>query len=148
MPSLGEPEPDFDRTQSEGELDQPPARKYYVDGRRSRSPPRLTTSPDTSTGALRLVEYADYLAGQVRVLCPTIDDLRQRWADPRLPRGARGELASRGVPIEEMSRRLELSRPTLTLSTSLRTQRGTSHNGPGRTRTIGARPTTRATWRY
>lgn len=58
------------------------------------------------------MEYADYLAGQVRVLCPTIDDLRQRWADPQLRVVLEESLASRGVSIEEMSRRLQLSTDT------------------------------------
>lgn len=112
MPSLAEPEPDFDRTQSEGDLGQTPSRKYYVDGTEVTVTAEAYYVADTSTGGLRLVEYSDYLAGQVRILCPTIDDLRQRWADPQLRSVLEESLAARGVSIEEMSRRLELSTDT------------------------------------
>lgn len=109
MPSLAESEPAFDHTQSEGDLDQSSSRKYYVDGTEVTVTAEAYYVADTSTGDLRLVEYSDYLAGQVRILCPTIDDLRQRWADPRLRSALEESLAARGVSIEEMSRRLELS---------------------------------------
>ena len=108
IPSIGEPGPSFDRVQSGGDIHQPPARKYYVDGTEVTVTAEAYYVADTGSGALRLVEYADYLAGQVRVLCPTIEDLRARWADPQLRAVLEEGLASRGVSVEEMSRRLEL----------------------------------------
>ena len=111
--SLGEPEPDFDRTQSEGRT-RPAAsaevlrrrhrshghrrgllRRRHQHGRLRPGGVRATTSPARSAS-----------------LCPTIDDLRARWADPQLRAVLEEGLASRGVSIEEMSRRLELATDT------------------------------------
>lgn len=69
--SVAEPAPDFEPIGEQGEGDGDLVwdhlrRKLYVDDGAFSVMAESTHVPDTSTGHLRLTEYAEYVAGQVR----------------------------------------------------------------------------------
>jgi len=86
----------------------PHARKFYVDD----SPVYVTadavymTDPDTDQ--LELVEYRDYAARVVRRLFPTPAGLRRRWRDAPSRAEIAAALSSRGIDLDELSRRAGL----------------------------------------
>jgi type I restriction enzyme R subunit len=68
-----------------GPLDPPegePPRKFYVDDGEVRIVHHQVQELDPEGHVLRTIRYEDYAAGRVRVLCPTVFDLKVKWADP------------------------------------------------------------------
>jgi type I restriction enzyme R subunit len=77
-----------------GEVIEPdggPPRKFYVDGGHVRIINHVVQELDPNGHVLRTTRYEDYAADKVRVLCPTVFDLKNRWADPI----QRGEIIAR-----------------------------------------------------
>ena len=66
-------------------------RKLYVDGGEVRIVHHQVQDIDPDGHVLRTTRYEDYAAGRVRVLCPTVFDLKAKWADPL----ARAEIIQR-----------------------------------------------------
>jgi type I restriction enzyme R subunit len=58
--------------------------------------------PDTSTGRLRLTEYGEYVAEQVRVLAGDAAGLTQRWAEAPGREDIARQLAERGIDLDEL----------------------------------------------
>lgn len=57
-------------------------RKLYVDGGQVLIVHHQVMDLDPEGNVLRTTRYEDYAAGRVRVLCPTVFDLKAKWADP------------------------------------------------------------------
>ncbi len=91
-------EPPEPPTPVEGDDDEPPGpgdppgpldppggdmpRKFYVDDGEVRIVHHQVQELDPDGNVLRTTRYEDYAAGRVRVLCPTVFDLKAKWADP------------------------------------------------------------------
>lgn len=107
-----EPEPEFEGEEQgvdEDELEEREARKLYVDD----APVYLVAEgfylPDPQSGRLRLVEYGEYVAGQVRRLFRDSSDLRSRWSTQEGREEVERVLAERGISTEELAERLRMS---------------------------------------
>lgn len=57
-------------------------RKLYIDGGEVRIIHHQVQELDPDGHVLRTTRYEDYAAGRVRVLCPTVFDLKAKWIDP------------------------------------------------------------------
>jgi len=111
---VAEPEPAYgepgDGAVDPDELEEVGARKFYVDD----GPVAYVVAegfylPDPQSGRLRLVEYSDYLADEVRRLYPSPRELRDAWRTKRGREEVATALAARGISLEEAADRLELS---------------------------------------
>jgi type I restriction enzyme, R subunit len=78
-------------------------RKFYFDGGQVEVAAHLVYELDPNGRQLRVVRYTDYAAESVRTLCPSVQELRSRWANP----GQRNEiitaLAERGIDFTELA---------------------------------------------
>lgn len=110
---VSEPEPayggrDADETSSD-ELEQAGARKLYVDqGAATYVAAEGFYLPDPQSGRLRLVEYGDYLADEVRRLYPSAGALREAWRTRPGREEIVAALESRGISLNEAAERLQL----------------------------------------
>lgn len=106
VPELHEPAPVYEAGGS-GEVveDRPRTRKYVVDGVSVVLTAEGYLVPDTGTGRLRLVEYADYVGDRVRRLAPDQGELRRRWVDRRLRLALEAELQADGIAIADLEER-------------------------------------------
>jgi type I restriction enzyme R subunit len=85
------------------------ARKFYVDaGTAAYVAAEGFYLPDSESGHLRLVEYSDYLASEVRRMYPSSGALRDVWRMGPGREEAVSALAARGVSLEEAADRLGL----------------------------------------
>ncbi len=101
----GEPVGDADP----GGLDDAGARKFYVnDGATAYIAAEGFYLPDAESGRLRLVEYSDYLASEVRRLYPSSGALRDAWRMRPGREQVVSALAAYGVSLEEAADRLGL----------------------------------------
>jgi len=82
---------------SEGER-----RKYYFDGGQVEIAAHLVYELDPDGKQLRVVKFTDYAAEKVRTLCPSLVDLRRRWADPDLRSDIIAKLEERGIDFDEL----------------------------------------------
>jgi type I restriction enzyme, R subunit len=92
------------------ELEDMGARKFYVDN----GPAAYVAAegfylPDPQSGRLRLVEYSDYLADEVRRLYPSPRELRDAWGTRHGREEVTAALAGRGISLEEAADRLGLN---------------------------------------
>jgi len=62
--------------------------------------------PDVESGRLKLVEYADYVADEVRRLFASAPNLRSAWRSQEGRDGAVRALADRGIAFDEMAERV------------------------------------------
>jgi type I restriction enzyme, R subunit len=100
---LGDSDIDPDELEDEG------ARKFYVDdGPAAYVAAEGFYLPDPQSGRLRLVEYSDHLADEVRRLYPSPGELRSAWRTKDGREAVTAALASRGISLEEAAERLEL----------------------------------------
>lgn len=60
----------------------PPARKYYVDGATVRIQGHVVYELDAEGRQLRVIQYTDYTADQIRTLFRDPESLTAEWADP------------------------------------------------------------------
>ena len=77
-------------------------RKYYFDGGQVEIVAHLVYDLDPDGKQLRVIKFTDYAAEKVRTLCPTLIDLRKRWADPKLRSDIITKLEERGIDFDEL----------------------------------------------
>ena len=77
-------------------------RKYYFDGGQVEIVAHLVYDLDPDGKQLRVIKLTDYAAEKVRTLCPTLIDLRKRWADPDLRAEVISHLQERGIDFDEL----------------------------------------------
>jgi len=77
-------------------------RKYYFDGGQVEIAAHLVYELDPDGKQLRVVRFTDYAAEKVRTLCPSLVDLRRRWADPDLRSDIIAKLEERGIDFDEL----------------------------------------------
>jgi type I restriction enzyme R subunit len=85
-----------------GDWEEPPQRKYYVDGVEVRISAEMVYELDSSGKKQRVVKYTDYTAEQVRRLCPTPAELRTEWMDAEHRAAILQALAERGVDFSTL----------------------------------------------
>lgn len=113
VPLVASPEPSMETGAAaeleEEDLEERRAEKFYVGDVEVFLVAEGFYLPDPSSGKLRLVEYADYVADAVRRLSSDPADLRSRWRSQDGRDALIDELASRGISIEELLERTELT---------------------------------------
>lgn len=77
-------------------------RKYYFDGGQVEIVAHLVYELDPDGKQLRVVKFTDYAAERVRTLCPSLVELRKRWADPDLRSDIIAKLEERGIDFDEL----------------------------------------------
>ncbi len=116
VPTVAEPEPAFSPTQPHGEAGQGDGsdagavavaegqarRAYVVDEGSFAVKSEILYVPDTSTGRLRLTEYGEFVAGEIRKIAPTQDDLAARWARKPSRDDVLAELTAANVALEDL----------------------------------------------
>ncbi|HYN76624.1 MAG TPA: DEAD/DEAH box helicase family protein, partial [Lamprocystis sp. (in: g-proteobacteria)] len=94
----GEPDPGADA----GDRD-PPPRKYYVDGGQVQIVAHIVSELDDDGRQLRVIQYTDYTAAQVRTLFRTPDALTADWADPVKREAILAQLDHRGIDFTHLA---------------------------------------------
>jgi type I restriction enzyme R subunit len=107
------PEPPYGEQQDDAEaasdrLEAEGARKFYIDDGSAYVAAEGFYLPDSESGRLVLVEYSDYLAGEVRRLYPSAGTLRDVWRTKQGREEIIAALASRGISLDEAAERLGL----------------------------------------
>lgn len=77
--------------------------KLYVDDGEVFISGESVFVPDQTTGRLRMIEYRDFAATQVRSLFVHADDLRARWRSAEGRDAVREALAQRGIGVDEIA---------------------------------------------
>ena len=77
-------------------------RKYYFDEGQVEIVAHVVYELDPDGKQLRVVKFTDYAAEKVRTLCPSLVELRRRWADPDLRSEIIVRLEERGVDFDEL----------------------------------------------
>ena len=103
---VAEPEPEYGDDEEPTPTER--ARKLYVDGLEVTVSAEGFYLPDAEGGRLRLVEYADHTADEVRRLFGGADDLRARWRSHDGRDAVVESLAARGIDIRELGERAGL----------------------------------------
>ncbi len=96
------PRPELDAGTRPPDADRPPSnpyRKFYVDGVEVHVVADLAYELDADGRRLRTVKYIEYAGERVRTICRSNEDLRSRWADPRVRSELVDELEARGVDL-------------------------------------------------
>ncbi|MGI8682801.1 MAG: EcoAI/FtnUII family type I restriction enzme subunit R [Mycobacteriales bacterium] len=112
---VAEPEPVYgeqgggdDVTDAEA-LEDEGARKFYVDAGEAYVAVEGIYLPDPESGCLRLAEYGDYLADEVRRLYTDASALRSTWARTPGRHDVAEVLLGRGIDLDEAAERLHLT---------------------------------------
>ena len=108
-----EPEPPFEPTDGDGEIDPDDAeddhpRKFYVRDTEVWVTAEWVRYLDPETNRLRLVEYREFVAEAVRTIFSEIDDLRARWRKRTTRDDIVEALAAKGIDLDELSERTGL----------------------------------------
>jgi type I restriction enzyme, R subunit len=98
--------PDVDVEVDLDEIERQATRKLYVDGGEVILTSESVHVLQRDTGRLRIVEYRDFAAQQVRTLFPHADDLRSRWRNASGRDQVVADLESRGILIGELKGQL------------------------------------------
>jgi type I restriction enzyme R subunit len=77
--------------------------KYYFDGGQVDITTHLVYELDAEGRQLRVVRFTDYTADKVRVMYPSVDDLRSRWSDPEQRRHVLDQLEEKGIDFNELA---------------------------------------------
>ena len=80
-----------------------PRRKFYFDGGQVSIAAHLVYELDANGRQLRVVQFTDYTAEQVRTLYTSAADLRDAWADPEDRAAVIEKLAERGIDFDELA---------------------------------------------
>jgi len=80
-----------------------PHRKFYYDGGQVAIAAHLVYELDANGRQLRVVQFTDYTAEQVRTLYTSAADLRDAWADPEDRAAVIEKLAERGIDFDELA---------------------------------------------
>jgi len=89
------------------EIDETPdtqPRKYYVNGGTVEIAHQIVRELDSNGKQLRVVEYTDYTAENVRSLFPTAADLRKHWSDADQRSEIIEKLSERGIDFDELAK--------------------------------------------
>jgi type I restriction enzyme R subunit len=78
-------------------------RKFYFDDGQVEVAAHLVYELDPNGKQLRVVRYTDYAAESVRTLCPSVQELRSRWANPEQRNEIITALAERGIDFAELA---------------------------------------------
>jgi len=78
-------------------------KKFYYDGGHVEITTHLVYELDSDGQQLRVVRYTDYAAERVRDLCPTVQELRERWIDPIKRSEIIEKLEERGISFTELA---------------------------------------------
>lgn len=78
-------------------------RKLYVDGGEVRIIHHQVQELDPSGHVLRTTRYEDYAGDRVRVLCPTVFDLKAKWADPLARADIIERLKDEGIEFDALT---------------------------------------------
>lgn len=78
-------------------------RKYYFDGGHVEIAAHLVYELDPDGKQLRVIKFADYAAEKVRLLYPSVIDLRNRWADPQRRSEIIDRLKDRGIDFDDLA---------------------------------------------
>jgi type I restriction enzyme, R subunit len=100
------PEDESEPIQLDPEIVEPPEgqhRKFYYDGGQVTIVAHIVHELDPNGKQLRVVRYTDYAADTVRILCPTAQDLKSRWADAEQRDEIIQALAERGISFDELA---------------------------------------------
>lgn len=104
---VAEPEPSFEAQRGdESEMDADVAQsrpRYVVDDGAFGIVAEAVMVADTSTGQLVLTDYGDYVAGRVRQLAGSPEDLAERWAADLGRREIRRLLEAEGISVPGLS---------------------------------------------
>ena len=98
----GEPQIDAETLEDQG------ARKFYVEAGDAWVSAEGFYLPDAEAGKLRLVEYREYVATEVRRIFPTPSALRDRWRSHVGRQEVVDALERRGISFEEAMQRTGL----------------------------------------
>ena len=107
---VAEPEPEYESEPEfeDEDLEKRGARKFYV----GDAPVWVVAEGyyvlDPEDGGLRLVEYADYVRDEVRLLFASPDDLRSLWRTHEGRDRVLEELAARGIVFDELAIQAEM----------------------------------------
>lgn len=111
--ALAEPEPVYESEPDELDAEEAPAplagRKFYVDDAVAYVAAEGFYLPNPASGRLRLVEYSDYVAAEVRRLFGSARLLRAAWQVSVSRTETIEALQARGISIDEAAERLHLS---------------------------------------
>ena len=110
QPVVAEPTPEYEPAPETpptvDELDDDErVRKFYVDDEPVWIVSEGVWQLDREDGHLRLVEYTDFVADEVRRLFPVADGLRESWRTAAGRADVLDALASRGVDVDELAER-------------------------------------------
>ncbi|MYM63316.1 EcoAI/FtnUII family type I restriction enzme subunit R [Pseudomaricurvus sp. HS19] len=105
-PAVAEERGDYDVGQDSGVNagdgnDEP--RKYYVDGGSIKITSHLVYELDEEGKQLRVIQYTDYTAEKVKTLFSSLDELKDRWADPVKREEVILELQERGIQFDDLA---------------------------------------------
>jgi type I restriction enzyme R subunit len=103
-PLEGSPEGEAAETDEADDSTTVGLRKFYVDGGQVRIVAHLVYELDPDGKQLGVVEYKDYAAGKVRLLFPSADELRDRWADPQRRQEIIEAMEERGISFDELAK--------------------------------------------
>jgi type I restriction enzyme, R subunit len=78
-------------------------RKFYFDQGQVEIAAHLVYELDPDGRQLRVIRYTEYAANSVRTLCPSVPELRAKWADAAQRREIIDRLAERGVSFDELA---------------------------------------------
>lgn len=96
------PDPPADGDGSGNDPDGPPVQPYVVGTGQFSVVAEAVMVPDTSTGALVLTEYGEYVAGVVRQIADSAVTLSERWARRDSRREVVAELREAGVDLGDV----------------------------------------------
>lgn len=107
-PEVHEPEPVYeeDGGADPEDVEERAERKLYVEDATVYVVAEGFYLPDPDSGRLRLVEYGEYVAGEIRRLFASVSDLRAAWRTQDGRDEVVGALRARGVAFEEIADRL------------------------------------------
>ena len=107
-PEVHEPEPEYDAPGELGDDDlaERGARKLYIDEADVWVAAEGIYLPDAESGERKLVEYADYVAGNARRLFTNPAELRDQWQARASRDQIEKALEDRGIAFDELAERL------------------------------------------
>ncbi|HAT1762277.1 TPA: DEAD/DEAH box helicase family protein [Legionella pneumophila] len=87
---------------SSGEGNDEP-RKYYIDGGSIKIASHLVYELDEEGKQLRVIQYTDYTSEKVKTLFSSLDELKDKWADPVKREEVILELQERGIQFDDLA---------------------------------------------
>ena len=78
-------------------------KRYYVDGGVVEVAAHLVYELDPDGKQLRVVKFTDYAAEKVRILYPSVAEMRTLWADPAQRAEIIAKLEERGIDFDELA---------------------------------------------